>query len=179
MVRAKRQTLSSSADLLAAVNIIRDRIAALHEQRLAITNLPDAKAIEAGIRKALHDDIPASFASGFDASFLLADPKGYGGLDRAFKASPVSALAVIIGEDVVAKALVAHALKAAEVEGGCIDSGERAARLSLIDEDLHEAEREEERLCREAEGTSFVIERRVDANPAWLIADDSELEARR
>ena len=83
---------------------------------------------------------------------------------------PLAAFAVIAPDALADALLEGH-------PGGGLSPDQREARLSELDCALLAAEIAEEIACREIEGsTGTILPRRLDANPAILLAPDREFE---
>jgi hypothetical protein len=69
--------------------------------------------------------------------------------------------------------------EAARVQSGerIMSEKDRTTAIERLTAELDGLERDDEATCRAAEETGMTIERRIDADPRWLLAPDEELQA--
>ena len=173
MTAAKKAT-ATIADAIAAARAdldqLRDRITDLLTERQEIERTPcDLAEAERRVGAMIEE------ARSSDLFYrpILFGPNG-GRLDHYFtealRRDPFEALATVCPEGLAAAFLAHH-------PGGGLSPDARAARLAKIERDLMASEVAEEIACREVEGaTGATVPRRLDANPAVLLALDHELE---
>ena len=173
MTAAKKAT-PTIADAIAAARAdldqLRDRITDLLTERQEIDSTHCDRA-EAERRVA--EIIDQARASDLFYRPMLFSPNG-GQVGEYFADSlrrdPLEALAAVCPEGLAAAFLAHH-------PGGGLSPDARAARLAKIERDLQATEIAEEIAAREIEDvTGGTVPRRLDANPAVLLAPTEELE---
>lgn len=174
VIGARRAMLDAMTNIKASLGAVRENIAALQAERTALNRQSDDFAtvttqIEAAIEEARSLPLIGS-------SILKSVPIDAGNLNRllinAFSAGPLMALAHLT-PDTLRDALLAPL----DREAG-ISPTDRAAELARIEAAMLAAEVSEEVVLRELdEATGGYTPRRADADPAILLAPDSELAA--
>lgn len=177
--RQKRAT----ADALGTVDELRDRLAALREERdqVLAAPVPEAEALRDLDRWLDHVEASAGlpvrgFMHGGEwPNLAVVLRPGQKTVDASPAIDQLFALMVATNRPAI-RALMAAAI-ADEYEGQApLDADARASRLREIDGDLDRLEKVEEVLIRQAEALGLPILRRGDARPEVVLAADEALK---
>ena len=171
---AKGKAAATIADGIAAARAdldeLRDRIGDLLAERKEIERAPCDRA-EAERRVGEIISQARAKELFYSPSLFAPDNGGVGAFfDESLRRDPLAALATVCPDGLAAAFLEHH-------PGGGLSPDARAARLAELERDLEAAEIAEEVAAREIEAaTGGMIARRLDADPAVLLAPDHELE---
>jgi len=140
--------------------------------------LPELSTITAPMLDSLaaefRPDVRRLLQSGEAPSFSLTGRSAH---EAVSERALVTVLAKFCRRD-LERALLDCAREELAVRPAGLPAAERAARLVELDRAILQLERQEERLVRECERSGIDVWRRVDADPATVLAEDAEIQER-
>jgi hypothetical protein len=186
--RTKAEEITDPGERLAAV---RERWATAKERRakVAETSVPPdvaiakAHGIVDGHAAAFPERMAPIWASALRPDFdpQRIDPEYFFGVDLGgsihLQKRTIAQLFATVAPDTF-KALMADAIIAAAAESDGMAPAERVAALAELDAEIVALELEEERLVRALEDADRPVVRRIDADPALIVAANLETHPR-